>query len=124
MGKDVELQNKYILFFKLPRNVLQISTLSQQLGLGSELEVWYEDYGHLLIDLTPQTVDLLIYCPETGSVLSKLYLPVGAETKFIDDGRTIRLNTTNISNNFPKTSKTFHPPLLKNFHSNILPRQW
>ena len=29
----------------------------------------------------------------------------------------IRLYTPNISNNFPKTSKTFHPPLLKNFHS-------
>ena len=44
-------------------------------------------------------------------------MPVGAETKFIDDERTVRLYTPNISNNFPKTSKTFHPPLLKNFHS-------
>ena len=61
--------------------------------------------------------DSLKNCPDSGSVPSELYMPVGAETKFIDDERTVRLYTPNISNNFPKTSKTFHPPLLKNFHS-------
>ena len=62
LGRDVELQNTHIVLFKSPRDVLQINTLSQQLGLGSQLKKWYQDakfvpYGHLLIDLTPKTVD-------------------------------------------------------------------
>ena len=64
LGRDVELQNTHIVLFKSPRDVLRINTLSQQLGLGSQLKEWYQDatsvpYGHLLIDLTPKTVDSL-----------------------------------------------------------------
>ena len=49
-----------------------MNTLSQQLGLGSQLEDSYTTaasvpYGHLLIDLTPQTVDSLRYCTNRGS---------------------------------------------------------
>ena len=122
LGRDVELQNTHIVFFKSPRDVLQINTLSQKLGLGSKLKEWYQDatstpYGHLLIDLTPKTVDSLRYCTNSGSVPSKFYLPAGAETKLLDDDHTIRLYTPNISNIFPKTSKTIHPPLFKKFHS-------
>ena len=63
LGRNVELQNKHIVLFKSPRDVMQVSTLSAQLGLGSELVDWYRDatsvlYGHLLIDLLPRT-DLL-----------------------------------------------------------------
>ena len=36
-GRDVELQNTHIVLFKSPRDVMQVSTLSAQLGLGSEL---------------------------------------------------------------------------------------
>ena len=120
LGRDFELQNTHIVLFKSPRDVLQINTLSQQLGLGSRLKEWYQDatstpYGHLLIDLTPKTVDLLRYCTNSGSVPSKFYLPAGTETKFLDDEHTIRLYTPNISNIFPKTSKTIHPPLSKKF---------
>ena len=66
LGRDVESQNTHIVLFKSPRDVLQINTLSQQLGLGSQLKEWYQDatttpYGHLLIDLTPKTVDSLRY---------------------------------------------------------------
>ena len=109
-----------MVLFKSPRDVLQIKTLSQQLGLGSQLKIWYQDatstlYGHLLIDLTPNTVDSLRYCTNSGSVSSKLYLLAGTETKFLDDEHTIRLHTPNISNNFPKTSKTIHPPCPKSF---------
>ena len=62
LGRDIELQNTHIVLFKSPRDVLQINTLSQQLGLGSQLKDWYTKatsipYGHLLIDLTPKTVD-------------------------------------------------------------------
>ena len=40
-----------------PRDVLQTNTLSQQLGLGSQLKEWYQDatsvpYGHLFFDLS------------------------------------------------------------------------
>ena len=122
LGRDVELQNTHIVLFKSPRDVLQINTLSQQQGLGSQLKEWYQDatstpYGHLLIDLTPKTVDSLRYCPNSGSVPSKFYLPAETETKFLDDEHTIRLYTPNIPNIFPKTSKTIHPPLSKKFHS-------
>ena len=121
-----ELQNTHIVLFKSTRDVLQINTLSQQLDLGSQLKESYQDatstpYGHLLIDLTPKTVDSLRYCTNSGSVPSKFYLPAGTETKFWDDEHTIRLYTPNIPNIFPKTSKTIHPPLSKKFHS--IPRR-
>ena len=61
MERNVEFQNTHIVLFKSPRDVLQINTFSQQLGLGSQLKEWYHDatcipFGHLLIDLTPITV--------------------------------------------------------------------
>ena len=37
LGRDVELQNTHIVLFKSPRDVMQTTTLSTQLGLGSEL---------------------------------------------------------------------------------------
>ena len=73
LGRDIELQNTHIGLFKSPRDVLQINTLSQQLGLGSQLKDWYTKatlipYGHLLIDLTPKTVDSLRVCTNSGSI--------------------------------------------------------
>ena len=58
---------------------MQITTLSTQLGLGSELVDWYQDatsvpFGHLLIDLSPRKDDRIRYCTNTGSILSKLYI--------------------------------------------------
>ena len=80
LGRDVELQNTHIVLFKSPRDVLQINTLGTQLGLGSQLKEWYQDatsvpYGHLLIDLSPKTVDSLRYCTNSGSAPTKFYLP-------------------------------------------------
>ena len=66
LGRDVELQNTHIVLFKSPRDVMQVTTLSTQLGLGSELVVWYRDatsvpFGHSLIDLSPRTdIDYVI----------------------------------------------------------------
>ena len=76
LRRDVELQNTHIVFFKSPREVMQVTTLSTQLGLGSELFSWYRDatlvpFGHLLIDLSPRTNDRLRYCTNTGSIPSK-----------------------------------------------------
>ena len=73
--------------------------------------------GHLLIELTPKTVDSLRYCTNSGSVPSKFYLPAGTVTKFLDDEHTVGLYTLNISNILPKTSKTIHSALSKKFHS-------
>ena len=86
------------------------------------MKEWYQDatsvpYGHLLIDLTPRTVDSLRYCYNSCSVPTKFYLPAGIEAKFLDDEYTIRLYCPNISKIFPKASKTMHSQLSKRFHS-------
>ena len=64
IGRDFELQNTHIVLFKSPRAVMQVTTLSTQFGLGSELVNRYQDatsvpFGHLLIDLSPRTDDRL-----------------------------------------------------------------
>ena len=80
LGRHVDLQNTHIVLFKSPRDVMQVTTLSRQLGLGSELVDWYRDatsvpFGHLLIDLSPRTDNRLRYCTISGSVPSKLCIP-------------------------------------------------
>ena len=85
LGRDNELQNTHIALFKSPRDVMQVTTLSTQLGLGSELVDWYRDatsvpFGHLLIDLSPRTDDGLRYCTNTGSISSTFFYPGPAET--------------------------------------------
>ena len=40
LGRDVKLQNTHIVLFKSSRDVMQVTTLSTQLGLGSELVDW------------------------------------------------------------------------------------
>ena len=72
LGRDVELENTHIVLFKSPRDVMQVTTLSTQLGLGSELIDWYRDatsvpFGLLLIDLSLCTDDRLRYFKNTGS---------------------------------------------------------
>ena len=78
--RDVELQNTHIALFKSPRDAMQVTTLSTQLGLGSELVDWYRGatsvpFGHLLIDLSPRTDDRLRYCTNNGSLPSKFSIP-------------------------------------------------
>ena len=80
LGRDIELQNTHIVLFKSPRDVMQVTTLSTQLGLGSELVDWYRDatsvtFGHLLIDLSPRTDDRLRYCKNSVSVPSIFFIP-------------------------------------------------
>ena len=67
LGRDVELQNTHIVLFKSPRDVMQVTTLSTQLGLGSELVDWYRvatcvPFGHLMFDFCRrgQTIDYVI----------------------------------------------------------------
>ena len=69
LGRDVELQNTHIVLLKSPRDVMQVTTFSTQLGLRSELVDWYRDatsipFGHFLIDLSLRTDDRLRYCTD------------------------------------------------------------
>ena len=62
LGRDVELQNTHIVLSKSPGDVMQVTTLSTQLGFGSEVVGWYRDatsvpFVHLLIGLSPRTDD-------------------------------------------------------------------
>ena len=94
LGRDAELQNTHIVLFKSPRDVMQVTTLSTQLGRGSELVDWYRDatsvpFDHLLIDLSPRTDDRLRYCTNSGSVPSKCYIPERLKhLKFLEDEHT------------------------------------
>ena len=113
LGRDVELQNTHIVLFKSPRDVIQKTTLSTQLGLGSELVDWYQDaasvpFGHLLIDLSPRTDDRLRYCTNTGSIPSNFYIPDRRkQSNILDDEHTKSLSLSKCFNHFPTKAKIF-----------------
>ena len=79
-GREVELQNTQIVLFKSRRDVMQVTTLGAELGLGSELVDWYRDatsvpFGHLLIDISPRTDDSFRFCTKSVSLSSSFYIP-------------------------------------------------
>ena len=119
LGRDVELQNTHIVLFKSPCDVMQVTTLSTQLGLGSELVDWYRDetsvpFGHLLIDLLPRTEDRLRYCTNNGSIPSKFYSPERLkQSKVLDDEHTKFLYSPSVPIIFPQLQKSFHSVLPK-----------
>ena len=119
LGRDVELQNTHIVLFKSPRDVMQVATLSIQLGLGSELVDWYRDatsvpFGHLLIDLSPRTDDRLRYCTNTGSIPSNFYIPDRLEqSKVSDDEHKKFLYSPSVPIIFPQLQKSFPSVLPK-----------
>ena len=120
LGRDVELQNTHIDLFKSPRDVMQVTTLSTQLGLGSDLVGWYRDatsvpFGHLLIDLSPWTDERLHYCTDCGSVPSKFNIRERLKhLKALDDEHTKTLSSPSVLVAFPQMQK---PP------SSVLPRR-
>ena len=99
---------------------MQVTTLSTQLGLGSELVDWYRDatsvpFGHLLIDLSPRTDDRLRYCTNGGSLPSKFYIPERLKhLRTLDDERTKSLYSPSVPIAFPQMQK----PL-----SSVLPKR-
>ena len=119
LGRDVELQNTHIVLFKSPRDIMQVTTLSTQLGFGSELVDCYRDatpvsFGHLLIDSSPRTDDRLRYCKKSGSVLSKIYIPERLKhLRTLDDENTKTLYSPCVPIAFPQVQK----PL-----SSVLPK--
>ena len=122
LGRDIELQNTHIVLFKSPRDVLQINTLSQQLGLGSQLKDWYTKatsipYGHLLIDLTPKTVHSLRFCTNSGSIPFIFFLPQHKQqTTFLNVEHTTSLYSDNVPKLFPELQKNFPK---KNVQKNL-----
>ena len=121
-GRDVELQNTNIVLFKSPRDVIQVSTLSAQTTLWSERACWcrnttFVPYGHLLIDFSPRTDDRLRYCTDTGSILSKLYVPERLKHfKFLDGEHTKPLYSPSLPIIFPLVQKAIFSVLSKKFH--------
>ena len=119
LGRDVELQNTHNVLFKSPRDVMQVTTLSTQLGLGSELVDWYRDatsapFGHLLIDLSPRTDDRLRYCTNTGSIHSNFYIPERLkQSKTLDDEHTKSLYSLSVPIIFPQMQRSFPSVLPK-----------
>ena len=118
LRRDVELQNTHIVL-KSPRYVMQVTNLSTQLGLGSELVDWYRDatsvsFGHLLIDLSSRTDDRLRYCTNTGSIPSKIYIPDRLkQSKNLDDEHTKSLYSPSVPIIFPQMQKSFPSVLPK-----------
>ena len=119
IGRDVELQNTHIVLFNSLRDEMQVTTLSTQLGLGSELVDWYRDatsvpFGHLLIDLSPRTDDRLRYCTNSGSVPSKFYTPERLKhLRTLDDEHTKSFYSPRVPTAFPQMQKSLSSVLPK-----------
>ena len=92
---------------------MQLTTLSTQLGRGSKLVDWYRNatsvpFDHLLIDLSPRTEGRVRYCTNTGSILSRFYIPDQLKpSKFLDDEHTQSLHSPSVPVIFPQMQKSF-----------------
>ena len=123
LGRDIELQTTHIALFKSPRDVMQINTLSIQLGLGSSLVDWYRDatsvpFGHLLIDLSPRTDDRLRYCTNSGKTPSKFYVPESLKhLTILDDEHTKSLYSPRVPIIFPQVQNSISPIVSKRIYS-------
>ena len=120
LGRNVELQNTHILPFKSPEDVMLVTTLSTQLGLGSEQVDWYRyatsvPFGHLLIDFSPPTDDRLRHCTNTGSNPSKFYIPDRLkQSNILDKEHTKSLYSPSVPMIFPQ---------VQNFLPSVLPKR-
>ena len=98
---------------------MQVTTLSTQLGPGSELVDLYRDatsvlFGHLLIDLSPRTDDRLRYRTNTESIPSKFYIPDRLkQSKILDYEHTKSLYSPSVPITFPQMQKSFPSVLPK-----------
>ena len=98
---------------------MQVTTLSTQLGLGSELVDWYRDatsvpFDVLLIELSPRTDDRLRYCTNTGTIPSKFYIPERLkQSKLLDNEYTKSLYSPSVPIIFPQMQKSFPSVLPK-----------
>ena len=120
--QDLELQSTHIRLFKSPRDVTQISTLSAQLRLGSELADWYQHatsvpYSHLLMGLSSRTDNRLRFRTNTASIPSKFFYPRPAETNKIFGRWTHKVSLhSECSNCFPASAKVLSFSLVQNVY--------
>ena len=102
---------------------MQVTTLSTQLGLGSELIDWYRDatsvpFGRLLIDWSPRTDNRLRYCTKTGSIPSNFYIPDRLKkSKVLDDEHKNSLYSPSVPIIFPQMQKSFPSVLPKRVYT-------
>ena len=119
LRRDVDLQNTHNVPFKSPSDVMQVTTLGAQMGIGSELVDWYRDatsvaFVHLLIDLLPWTDDRLRYCPSSGSVTSKFFnLDRLNHLKTLDDEHSKPLYSPSVAIALPQKQKPLSSVLFK-----------
>ena len=128
LGRDVEVQDTRIGLSIYARDVMRVSTLSAQLGLGSEQVAWFEyaalvPYGLLLTDLSPRTDHRLRYCKNTGCTPSNFSVPERLKhSKSVDDKHT-KSPISKFSNHFPTSAKVFPFSLvqksLSGFSTNV-----
>ena len=116
LGRDVELKNTHS-SLQVSRDVMQVSTLSAQGSLESELVDWYRDatsvpYSRLLVDL--QTDDRLRYCTSARSIPSNFFNPDRMkQSKVLDDEHSNSFYTPSVPIVFPQTQKLFASVLPK-----------
>ena len=119
LGRDVELQNSLIVFFKSPRDVHQVAILSVQLGFGSTLVDWYRDatsvpFCLLLIDMSPRTDDRLRYWTNSGIFPSEFYVPATLKhLKYFHDEHTRSLYSPSIPTMFTRMQNSVSKYLSK-----------
>ena len=113
LERDVQNKNTHIVLFEFLRDVMQVSTLSAQFCIGSELVDWYQDAKsvrccHFLIDMSPHTDDKLCYCTSSGSVPSKFYnLEQLKHSKSLEDEATKSLYFQSVPIFFPQMQTLF-----------------
>ena len=66
-SRTIDLNTSHIILFKSPRDVQQIAIIGRQLDNANFLKESYdlavkEPFGHLLIDINPNTSDSLRFC--------------------------------------------------------------
>ena len=92
---------------------MQVTILSAQLGLDSELVEWYRDatsvaFGLLLIDFSPRTDDRLRFCTNSGSVPPDFYTHERLNhLRTLDDEYTKLLYSSNVPITFRKWKNHF-----------------
>ena len=125
LGWDVELQNTHNDLFKSPRDVMYVSTLSAQMGLGLELVDWYWDAssvpnGHLLIDLSPRPDDTIRYCTNSESFTSRNFIPDPLKLlKSLNDEHTSFLYSPSVPIGFPQMQRCFFFSFIQRSYSGF-----
>ena len=108
---------------------MQLSTVSAQLRLGSELVDWFRGtmsvpYDQLLIDFVARTDDKLRCCTNRGSVLSKFWIPERLKQFRSSDGEhTKSLYSPGVSILFPQIRKSFPSDLARRVYAVSLRMQ-